>query len=72
MRAVVAVAERHQPLADVAAGGDVHAQAARGVLVHEAPIGAHQGAPLGFAAARQVARGAVAQAIDAPRRRPAP
>ena len=59
----MAVAKRHQPLADVAAGGYVHAQAARGVLVHEAPIGAHQRPPLGFRERGKIAHGAVAQAI---------
>ncbi len=40
---VVALADRHQPLADVAAGRNAHAQAARRVLVDEAPVGAHAG-----------------------------
>jgi hypothetical protein len=40
--AVVARADRHQPLADIGAGADVHAQAVARVLVDEAPVGAHQ------------------------------
>ena len=40
--AVVPRALRHQPLADIAAGGDVHAQVLPRVLMHEAPIGTMQ------------------------------
>ena len=73
--AVVAFADRHQPLADIGAGGDVHAQASRGILMHKAPVGAHQRAPLGFAERREIAQRAVAHAVDArarARRRAAP
>jgi hypothetical protein len=44
--AVVALADRHQPLADIGAGADVHAQAVARVLMHEAPVGAREHAPL--------------------------
>ena len=47
--AVVIPAHRHQPLADIGAGRDRHPQALRGVLMHIAPVGAEQKAPLGFA-----------------------
>ena len=40
--AVVASAHRHQPLADVGAGADAHAQSFAGILVHEAPFGPRQ------------------------------
>ena len=40
--AVMPVADRHQPLADIGAGRDAHAQAIGRVLVDEAPVGAHQ------------------------------
>ena len=53
--AVVAVADRHQPLADIGAGRDRHAQAVGRVLVDEAPVGAHQEAALGLAHAVEVA-----------------
>ena len=59
----MAIAQRHQPLADVAAGRHVHAQPARGVLMHEAPVGAHQRSAFGLAHAGKVAHGAVAAAI---------
>ncbi len=36
----------HQPFADVAAGGDLTAQAVQRVLVHHAPLGAQQAAAL--------------------------
>ena len=44
--AIVPVAAVHQALADIAAGGNVHAQAVARVLVHDAPGGAHQAAAL--------------------------
>ena len=59
----MAVAQRHQPLADIAARRDVHAQAARGVLMHEAPVGAHQRAPLRFREVGEIAHRAVALAV---------
>ena len=51
----MAVADRHQPLADIGAGRDRHAQPVGRVLVDEAPVGAHQEAPLGLAHAVEVA-----------------
>ncbi len=59
----MAVPERHQPLADVAAGRDIHAQAERGVLMHEAPVGAHQRATLRFGEKSEIAHRVVALAI---------
>ena len=61
--AVVAVADRHQPLADIGAGRDRHAQAVGRVLVDEAPVGAHQEAALGLAQLVEVAEVAVAHAV---------
>jgi hypothetical protein len=46
--AVMPVPDRHQPLADIGAGRDRHPQAVDRVLVHEAPVGAHQITPLGL------------------------
>ncbi len=51
---VVAHALGHQPFADVGAGGHAHAQAVARVLLDEAPLGAQQGAPLGFAGGVEV------------------
>ncbi len=61
--AVVPLADRHQPLADIGAGRDRHAQPVGRVLVDEAPIGAHQQAALGLAHPVEVAEGAVAHAV---------
>src|SRR5690606_19946871 len=67
---VVAPADRHQPLADVTAGGDTHAQAKAGVLVHEAPVRAQQKATLRLAEREEVAFLAIAHTIvDAAGRR---
>ena len=46
--AVMPRAHSHEPLADVAAGRNAHAQTLARILVHEAPVGAHEEAPLGF------------------------
>ena len=59
----MAVADRHQPLADIGAGRDRHAQAVGGVLVDEAPVGAHQEAALRLAHAVEIAKRAVAHAV---------
>jgi hypothetical protein len=40
--AVMALADGHQPLADIGARGYAHPQPVGGILVHEAPVGAHQ------------------------------
>ena len=40
--AVVSLADCHQALADIAAGGDVHAQVLSRILMHESPVGAVQ------------------------------
>ena len=61
--AIVIPADRHQPLADIGAGRDRHAQALRGVLMHIAPVGAEQETPLGFAQRIEIAQHAVAHAI---------
>ena len=53
--AVMPLADRHQPLADVRAGRDAHAQPVDRVLVDEAPVGAHQEAPLGLAEIGEIA-----------------
>ena len=66
--AVVIPADRHQPLADIGAGGDRHPQPLRGVLVHIAPIGAEQETPLGLAKAGQIAQHAVAHPVRYPPR----
>ncbi len=44
--AIVALADGHQPLADVAAGGDLRPQPVERVLVHHAPVGAQQAAAI--------------------------
>ena len=61
--AVVAVADSHQPLADIGARRHRHAQPVGGVLVNEAPVGAHQEAALRLAHAVEVAEIAVAHAV---------
>ena len=61
--AVVVPADRHQPLADVGAGGDRHPQSQRGILVHIAPVGAKQESPLRFAERGEVAQYPVAHAV---------
>ena len=50
----MALADGHQPLADIGAGRHPHAQAVARVLVDKSPIGAHQQAPLGLADAVDV------------------
>ena len=40
--AVMPRALRHQPFADIAAGGDVHAQVLPRILMHETPVGTMQ------------------------------
>ena len=66
----MARADRHQPLADIAAGRDAHAQAVAGILAHEPPIGAEQEAALRLAHGEEIADRAVALAIpDLARRR---
>ena len=57
------VADRHHALADIGAGGDGHAQPIGRVLVHEAPVGAHQEAPLGLAELIEIAPHPVAHAV---------
>ena len=61
--AVVTPADRHQPLADIGAGRHPHAQALRRILMHEAPVGAEQKAPLGLAETGKIPQHAVAHAI---------
>ena len=61
--AVVPVADRHQPLADIGAGRHRHAQPVGRVLVDETPVGAHQEAALRLAHAVEVAERAVAHAV---------
>ncbi|ENN84500.1 hypothetical protein RHSP_72583 [Rhizobium freirei PRF 81] len=61
--AVVAVADRHQPLADIGAGRNRHAQAVGRVLMHEAPVGPHQEPALGLVHAEEVTIGLVAHMI---------
>ena len=56
---VVAGAGGHEALADVAAGGDAHAERLAGVLVDEAPVGAVQGAQGGGGEGEEVLRVAV-------------
>ena len=48
-------AERHQPFANIPAGGYAHAQPITRVLVHKAPIHAHQPATLSFRHAEHIA-----------------
>jgi hypothetical protein len=59
----VPVPDGHQPLADVGAGRHRHAQAVGRVLVDEAPVGAHQEAPLGLAHVIEVAVAAVTHVV---------
>src|SRR4029077_8918685 len=54
--AVVAPADRHQPLADIGARGHRHAQAHSWILMHVAPVGAKQEAPLRLAERDKIAR----------------
>jgi hypothetical protein len=61
--AVVALANGHQSLADICAGRNRHAQAIRRVLVHEAPVRAHEEAALGLAHAGKIAHPAVAHPV---------
>lgn len=61
--AVVSVADRHQPLADIGAGRNRHPQAIGGVLVDETPVGAHEEAALRLAHAREVPILAIAHVV---------
>ena len=49
-------AYRHQPLAHITPGTDVHAQPVSCMLMHEGPIRARKHASLGFAHGDRVAR----------------
>ena len=65
--AVMVPADRHQPLADIGAGRHRHAQALRRILMHIAPVGAEQKAPLGLAKLGEIAHHAVAHPVrDSP------
>ena len=57
-------ADRHQALADIAAGGDAHAEPVAGILPDEAPIGAQQEAALGLAQLEEILRTAVAPPVE--------
>ncbi|MNS79189.1 hypothetical protein D3C72_1128360 [compost metagenome] len=46
--AIVALADGHQPFADVAAGGNLGPQPVERVLMHYAPVGAQQAAAIAF------------------------
>ncbi len=46
--AVVPLADRHRPLADVSAGADIHPQTVARILMNNAPVRAHQHPPLRF------------------------
>ncbi|MND47991.1 hypothetical protein D3C80_388990 [compost metagenome] len=61
--AVMPVADSHQPLADIGAGRNRHAQSIRRVLVHETPVGPHQETPFGLAHMVEITHRAVAHAI---------
>jgi hypothetical protein len=62
--AVVALADRHQALADIGAGRHRHAKPERGILMHVAPVGPRQEAALRLAERRQVTRHAVPHAVQ--------
>ncbi len=66
--AIMAPAHRHQPLADIGAGGHRHAQAQRGILVHVAPVGAEQQPAFRVPQRGEVVDGAIAQPIADPAR----
>ncbi len=57
------VANCHQPLADVCTGRNRHSQPVCRVLMHEAPVGAHQETPFGLTHMVEIAHRAVAHAI---------
>ena len=54
--AVVAGAQRHEPLAHVGAGADAHAEPVACVLVHDAPFAPEQAAARGLVEAQHVHR----------------
>ena len=64
--AVVALADRHQPLADIGAGRDRHAQAVAGSWWTKPQSVRMQEAPLGLAERREIASDAVAHAVADP------
>ena len=50
----MAGADRHQRLADIGAGGHAAAQAVARILLHEAPLGAHQQTPARLGQRQQI------------------
>ncbi len=60
----MAPADRHQPLADIGAGGDAHAEPEFGMLVDEAPVGAEQEAALGLGEGEDVAGDPVTHPVE--------
>ena len=62
--AIVPVANSHQALADIGTGRNRHAQAIGGVLVHKAPVCAHQHPQVGFLHVRQIGHDAIAHAVE--------
>ncbi len=59
----MAMANGHQPLADITAGRDIHAQAERGVLMDEAPVSPEQQAAFCLGEREDLAGLAVAHAV---------
>ncbi len=56
--------DAHEPLTDVGAGRDVHAQALARILAHEASVGPHQQPLFGLAEIRQASQAPVPHAVS--------